>query len=149
MTSSRPPQILRNLKIRELFDECLKKTGAQPGWRTLRKHTIVNGEPLPRWKDPPESCFWELGHIVEKQGDDIIWMALTVYAGEHVFNHVARFHPDGTVEGEVNCFANGLCRSDDSYLIRHLNDWLERITEEEPPYWDQVDGVATKEQTTD
>jgi len=147
MASLRPPQILRNPKIRELFDECLKKTGVQPGWQTLRKHTIVNGKPLPRWKDPPESSFWELGHIVEKQGDDIIWMALNVDGGEHAFNHIARFHPDGTVEGSVNLPGNHWCRSDDSYLIRHLEDWLGRITEEH--YWDDVDGVAIKEETTD
>jgi len=143
-----PPKILRNPKIRDLFDQCLEKTGAKPGWRTLRKHTLVDGKPLPWPKAPSDWLLWDLGHFVEKEGDDVIWKGLTVEGDAQVFNHVARIHPDGTVEGEVNGFRSGWRRCSDRYLVQHLEEWLGRLERNTKwPYWDEVDGVATKEGT--
>jgi hypothetical protein len=80
--------------IPKLLENCLQKAGTKPGWRSLYRHTLVNGAPLPQTVKPPKNNFWELGHIFQQKADHIVWIGLTVDGGEHCNNHVAKIFPD-------------------------------------------------------
>lgn len=128
--------------VRKLLDECLQAAGTPPQWKSLRKYTIVNGEPLPPSKSPPRDCYYEDGQYFQQFDGYILWHGLTVCASEHCKNHAAKIYPDGKVVGTVNCFAMGAMPLDADYANRYLREWLKRIKEQ--PYWDEVDNEPVK-----
>ena len=126
--------------IPKLLEKCLAKAGTPAKWRTLRKHTLVNGRSLPVSETPPDTCWWELGHHFEKLDGRIFWNGLTVDCGEHCDNHTAWIYPDGKIMGTINCFRLGEINIDAPYVKDHLEAWLGRIPEGQSNYWDAIDG---------
>lgn len=124
--------------ILKLLNECLHKAGAPPNWKSLRKHTKVNGKPLPESEVPPDYCFYEDGQYFQQFKRYILWQGLTIDQSEHCNNHSVKIYRDGRVEGSINGFAFGDMPVEASYLTDYLTAWLGRIKEK--PYWDEVDG---------
>ena len=120
-------------------EECLKASAAPEKWQSLHRWTVVNGKSLsPIASDPPQG-FYENGEMFCTMGDYIAWIGLTVDCGQHLSNHKVKLYPDGTVKGEINCFANGWLDVDALYLKRYIKDWRKRIESKPKPYWDEID----------
>jgi hypothetical protein len=130
--------------IPKLLEKCLAKAGTPAEWRTLCKHTLVNGRSLPPSETPPDQCWWELGHYFQKLDDCIVWHGLTVDCGEHCDNHTAYIYADGKLSGTVNCFRLGEINIDSPYVKGHLEAWLGRMRGGECNYWDEITGQAAE-----
>jgi hypothetical protein len=139
VTPSGPSGTFVDKAILKGIEDCLKKAGAPEKWQSLHRWAIVNGKSLsPITGDPPKG-WYENGEMFTTMGNYIAWIGLTVDGGRHLPNHKVKLYYDGTVKGEVNCFANGWMDVSASYLKRYIEEWSERIESKPKPYWDEID----------